>query len=82
VRQEFFDGTIIDRDNTDSENLNAAVTLNWVIFDGLRMFASLDRFKQLRNMGEIELKNELELSVSDIYSAYYNIVRLQKFLNF
>jgi outer membrane protein len=80
VRQEFFDGTIIDRDNTDSENLNAAVTLNWVIFDGLRMFASLDRFKQLRNMGEIELKNELELSVSDIYSAYYNIVRLQKIL--
>jgi outer membrane protein len=80
TRQEFYDRPVIDRDNAVTENLNAAVVLNWVVFDGLRMFASLDRFKQLQQSGELELKNELEFSISEIYSAYYNIVRLQRLL--
>jgi outer membrane protein len=80
TRQEFFDGRIIDQDNAGSENLNAAVTLNWVIFDGLGMFSSLDRYNELRNMGELSLRNEIEFSIADIYSAYFNIVRLQRIL--
>jgi outer membrane protein len=80
TRQEYFDGRIIDRDNAGSENINASVALNWVIFDGLRMFASLDRYKELRKTGELNLRNEIENSISEIFSAYYNIVRQQRLL--
>jgi outer membrane protein len=80
ARQEFLDGRIIDRESAGSENLNASVNLNWVIFDGLQMFASLERYKQLQYTSQIELKNEIETSISDIYTAYYNIVREQRLL--
>lgn len=78
--QEFFDGRKIDRDNAGSENLNAAVALNWTIFDGLKMFALLSRYRELKRSGELNLKNEIETNVSGLLSAYYNIVRQQKIL--
>jgi outer membrane protein len=80
ARQELFDGRVIESDDAEAENQNAALSLNWVVFDGLRMFASLDRYKQLRASSELELRSELEFSITDIYSAYYNIVRLQQIL--
>jgi len=80
TQQEFFDGREVDRDDAGSENLNAAISLDWTIFDGLRMFASLDRYKELRNSGELNLKNEMESNTSELLSAYYNIVRQQKIL--
>ncbi len=80
TKQEFFDGRTINRDNAGSENLNAAVALNWTIFDGLRMFAYLSRYKELKHSGELSLKNEIETNISSLFSAYYNIVRQQKIL--
>lgn len=80
TKQEFFDGREVDRDNAGSENLNAAISLEWTIFDGFRMFASLDRYKELKNSGELKLKNEIETNISELLSVYYNIVRQQKIL--
>jgi outer membrane protein TolC len=80
TRQVFFDGRIIDRDDAGTENFNSSVSLNWVVFDGLRMFASLSRFKELQQTGELNLRNNIENNISDIYSAYYNIVRQQRLL--
>jgi outer membrane protein len=80
ARLEFLTGGTVDRNDAFSENLNAAVNLNWTIFDGLRMFASLHRLKELRRSGELDLKDEIENNIADIYSAYYSIVRQQRLL--
>jgi len=80
TRQEFFDGRNVERDGAESSNLSLGVSLNWTIFDGLRMFASLDRLKALRETGELNFRLEVENNISEIISTYYNIVRLEEVL--
>lgn len=75
TRQEFFDGRIIDRRNASSNNLNGNVSLNWAIFDGLAMFASLEAFKELEEIGEINYRLAVENNIADITNTYFNLVR-------
>jgi outer membrane protein len=78
TKQEFFDGRIQERDNAKSTTLATGVSLNWTVFDGFEMFASLDRLKSLKETGELNFRSEVENNVSDVISTYYNIVRLQQ----
>jgi outer membrane protein TolC len=81
TKQRFLDGREIDRIGAESENLNYLIELNWTIFDGLEMFAALDRLKELNKLGETNLKAEVENNIGSIISAYYNIVREEKVLD-
>lgn len=74
--QEYFDGRVVQRDNAVATNFSAGISLNWTIFDGLGMFASLERFKALRESSEINLKNEIETNIASVVRSYYDIVRL------
>lgn len=60
---------------------NAAVNLDWTIFDGLQMFAVYDRLTELEKMGEQSFRLDAELLVSQIINSYYNIIRLNEQLN-
>ncbi|MBZ0200840.1 MAG: TolC family protein [Ignavibacteriaceae bacterium] len=78
--QEYFDGRMVDRNGAVTKNLNASLALNWTVFDGLQMFAELDRLKELKKSGEISFKSAVEQSISSVISEYYNIVRQQQIL--
>ena len=78
--QEFFDGRRSERNNAESSTLTAGISLNWTIFDGLKMFASLDRLKSLKEMGELNFKSRVESNISDIIITYHDIVRLNEVL--
>ena len=69
-----------ERDGVKSSTLTAGISLNWTIFDGLRMFASLNRLKTLNKTGELNFKFEVENNITDITTTYYNIVRLKEVL--
>ncbi|MBX3255515.1 MAG: TolC family protein [Chitinophagaceae bacterium] len=56
-------------------NLNAAVSLNWVLFDGLRMFATRDRINQLYDLANIQLKDQVINSTAEVINSYFIIVR-------
>ncbi|MDR0794266.1 MAG: TolC family protein [Chitinophagaceae bacterium] len=58
-----------------SVNFNAAVNLNFVLFDGLKMFATKDKIKELFALGQINLKNQIVNSTAAVINAYYIIVR-------
>src|SRR5688572_1921651 len=45
-KQNFSDGTKRERNGVQSSNLQAAVNLNWTLFDGLRMFATRDKYEE------------------------------------
>ncbi|MEX0823874.1 MAG: TolC family protein, partial [Balneolaceae bacterium] len=60
---------------------NAAINLDWTIFDGLQMFAAFDRLTELEKMGEQSFRLDAELLVSQIINSYYNIIRLSEQLN-
>ncbi|MBX2922491.1 MAG: TolC family protein [Chitinophagaceae bacterium] len=56
-------------------NLNAAVSLNWVLFDGLRMFTTRDRINQLYDLASIQLKDQVINSTAEVINSYFIIVR-------
>jgi len=58
-----------------SQNLNASVQLNWILFDGTKMFASLDRINTIAAQGELLVKEQMVNTIAQVISNYYNIVR-------
>lgn len=67
--------------NGKYNTLSAGVALSWTIFDGLKMFVSLDRLKQLRDMNRTDFKSKVEGLVFDVNNLYYTLVREKRVLN-
>jgi outer membrane protein TolC len=73
-RQTLADGTKREQNNLKSSNINAALALNWTLFDGLRMFATRDKAAEFIRLGELTIKNQVVNTVADVVNNYYNIV--------
>lgn len=78
TKLDLFDGSTIDQKDAKSTNYDASINLNWIIFDGLKMFASLGRLKELRKNGETNFKLVVEDNLSQVISTYFDIVREQQ----
>jgi outer membrane protein len=61
-----------------STNLGYGVGLDWTIFDGFAMFANYDRLKALEEQGKINSKGQILTTISDVVTAYYNLVKQQQ----
>lgn len=81
TKQEYFDGRTIDRTGAKSNNISAGGELNWTIFDGLQMFASLDMLKELNRIGEDNFKAEVETNLAAVIETYYNLIREKQVLD-
>lgn len=77
LNQKLANGTDVNRTNI-SNNLNAGIQMSWTLYDGKRMFFTLDRLKELQTIGELGIKVRAEQIVYDVMRAYYNIVRQQE----
>lgn len=78
TRQTFFSGEVRERDNADQRVLDAAVQLNWTVFDGLTMWAAKDRLEALELIGQTQLRQRIEATVYDALAAYYQLVQLRR----
>jgi outer membrane protein TolC len=74
-RQTLADGSKREQNNIKSHNLNAALNLNWTLFDGLKMFATRDKAAEFIKLGELGIKNQVINTVATVINTYYNIVR-------
>lgn len=74
-KQKLADGTSRQSKGLRSNNLTGAVQLNWTLFDGLKMFATRDKVYEFVKLGEINIRNQMVISVADLINNYYNIVR-------
>lgn len=81
TKQEYSSGQLVDKTSSGSNNTNAGVTLSWTIFDGLKMFISFSKLKELKEIGEVKLRSQVETSVADIIKYYYDIVRQKHIYN-
>ncbi len=79
-KQKFADGTIRQVKAIQSANLSSSVQLNWVLFDGLKMFATKDKVAEFVKLGELTIKDQMINTVSDVINVYYNIVRQKQLL--
>tara|TARA_R100001143_G_C3361257_1_gene136217 strand:+ start:40225 stop:41553 length:1329 start_codon:yes stop_codon:yes gene_type:complete len=57
---------------------NMALNFNWTLFDGFQMFRSYDRLGVLQDVGDEELRLEMELLIANITLGYYNIIRINE----
>lgn len=78
TKQTFFSGETRETDNADQRVLDAAVQLNWTVFDGLAMFAAKDRLEALELLGQTQLRQQVEATVYDVLAAYYQLVQVRK----
>ncbi|MDR0728975.1 MAG: TolC family protein [Prevotellaceae bacterium] len=67
--------------NARANNLNAGITLNWQLFDGLAMFATYNKQKDALSLSEQEVKMAIENLIGQVCYEYYNIIILNNRLS-
>lgn len=72
------DGTEVEQDNAKNNSLDYGIALEWTIFDGLKMFAKHEQLKEIKKLGEAELKQTILSKVGDVMTTYYNLVQQQQ----
>src|SRR3954469_21302733 len=72
---KYTDGTERNRTGLKASNVNAALNLNWTLFDGLRMFILRDRLNVAMMQGSLTIRSQVVNTVSDVIKTYYDIVR-------
>ncbi|GAA0528038.1 TolC family protein [Chitinophaga japonensis] len=75
TKQEFANGNKRDTSGIKSNNYTANISLNWTLFDGLKMFATRQRLESVRDLGELALKEQVINTIADIIRSYYDIVQ-------
>jgi outer membrane protein len=80
TKQEYSNGTEVNKDGARQTVTSAGVTLDWVLFDGMKMFASYDKLKSLSEQGKIDLKIQVEQVIEEVYKTYYGVVRESQLL--
>jgi outer membrane protein TolC len=78
LRQQLSNGTTTTKNGNKTQNLNAGIAVNWRIFDGLKMFATKKRLEELERSGEYSFRKNLNETVFNVISSYYNIVTLNE----
>jgi outer membrane protein len=77
-RQTQTDNNVSSSESDDSKSrtnyYTAGVTMNWKLFDGLGMFTTYSRQKELLAMTSQQLKISVENLVMRVCSEYYNII--------
>jgi outer membrane protein len=68
-------GTETSRKGIHASNLNAALSLNWVLFDGLRMFIARDLIDVNIIRGNLTIKNQVINTVAEVIKTYYDIIQ-------
>ena len=74
-RQKFADGTERELNDIKSNNYNAAVQLSWILFDGLKMFATRNKAEEFVRLGELAIKDRVVNTVAAVINNYYDIAR-------
>lgn len=80
LKQEFTNGSTIERNNVGSNAFAANVALNYTIFDGLKMFATKKRLAELDLLGENKLKSQIQNTLSQVIQRYSAVIKQQSYL--
>jgi outer membrane protein len=74
-QQQKFSSGMEREGNVNTNNLTGGVTLNWTLFDGLKMFATRQKAEEFIRLGELGIKNQIVNTVATVITNYYDIVR-------
>lgn len=73
VKTETHDVTSEEND-VKTNTLSAGVALKWRLFDGLSMFVTYDKSRELAGIGELNLQMAIEELIASVSAAYYDVI--------
>jgi outer membrane protein len=80
TNQHYSSGLDVNKSGVVSTGLNTGVALGWTLFDGMKMFATYDRLRELSDMGVLRSKMEIENTVSAVINAYFAVVKQKQLI--
>lgn len=72
--QKFADGSTRQGSNARNTNLNLSALANWTVFKGFSVYAKKDQLTYLQQLGQLNTKFYIEQTVSDIVTAYHQLI--------
>ena len=79
--QNYVEGGRNKNSGVNNQLLNAGVNLNWTVFDGFNIQTNYKRLGELKQMGELNTRLEIENFISGITAEYYNYIQQNIRLN-
>lgn len=81
VSQKLSNGSEINRFGTSlAPTTNLA--MSWTLYDGKRMYATLDRLKGQGQLSQVQTRQMMENTVVDVMQAYYEVMRQKQTVAF
>lgn len=78
VRQQFVSGDIQEGTGLQNERMNFAVMMDWTVFGGFAAVTNSQRLDIFEKQGEIETRMQVENTLMELFSVYYEAVSLKK----
>ncbi|MFN8346246.1 MAG: TolC family protein [Spirosomataceae bacterium] len=80
VNQTFFPVGTTTRDplvqsGVHNRNSASGVNMVWTVFDGMGMFATAERLREIEQLGKTTVRINIENTVAQVAAAYYDIIR-------
>ncbi|MHB1921160.1 MAG: TolC family protein, partial [Chitinophagaceae bacterium] len=75
ITQKLVNNTHIQKNGATSKNLNLTASLNWTLFDGLKIFATRKKVEDFQTLGALQVRGQMINTVAAIVGDYYNIVQ-------
>jgi outer membrane protein len=60
----------------ETTQYNAAINLNYTLFDGLGRFYNYKSLKERYNLGELQARQTIETTLLQLFSVYYEVARI------
>jgi outer membrane protein len=80
THQLYASGLEVTKQGVNSTSISAGPQITWTLFDGLKMFATYDKLKELQDMGVLNSKVMIENTLAKVISSYYDVVRQKQLL--
>lgn len=78
VKSAPWTGATIEKYGVGSETQNPGIQVAWTLFDGTKMFATRRRVVQQAELGEANIRFQINNTVATTMTNFYNIVRQQQ----
>lgn len=75
TKQEVREGGLNKNNGIHNQMLDAGIDLNWTIFDGFKIQTNYKRLNELKQMGELNTRLEVENFIANLTSEYYNYIQ-------
>lgn len=78
--QQFFNGEGQSASNAKSTSLSGNMGVNWVVFDGLAMFARKEQLEKLELLSKEDVRFYIEQTTFDVAQTYFRLTQEKKLL--